>query len=468
MILLHTPKQLPCNKTNSKRSNFQAVFLIFLFILFPVHYGNAGTESDNKQLMLELQAKLDELNASIAEFTRKNNKQGLSEIPAVDNAKPNNDKTNKNEFKNELAQAATGDKENKNADKKITPTEKQDNGSDKVQNEDYEKEKKKTEKIIKIIDNGTHKERKQAINQILTIKDKTLSKELEKKIIEIIRDEVELEVKIKAITVAGEMKFTETVPYLINALNDESNDVNVAAVYAIKKIGDMSAKPALINKLQEQKLDNASTLTEALINTLGELKTVELMNFAVNAIQDIKTNQIIRELLVLFLGKIGSKDSKDILMNLLKDEDENEQIRAFAANSLANLNITESAVEINKVVKEIESYPFNKRKKLYNVYIYCLAALAKLGDDNALPGIINALRSDNAVIRLKAVELIKEINDERTIDILKYKKEYDPSPKVQSAAKKALVELGVESEDKESSTEKEQETQGADSDTNAE
>jgi hypothetical protein len=47
-------------------------------------------------------------------------------------------------------------------------------------------------------------------------------------------------------------------------------------------------------------------------------------------------------------------------------------------------------------------------------------------------------------VRLKAITLIKEFKDKRTIDILKYKMKYDQNDKVRAEAKKALKEMGVE------------------------
>ena len=48
----------------------------------------------------------------------------------------------------------------------------------------------------------------------------------------------------------------------------------------------------------------------------------------------------------------------------------------------------------------------------------------------------------------KAVNLIKDFNDERTIDILKYKMKNDPSTRVRKAAKKALEDKGLIEKDK--------------------
>ncbi len=398
-------------------------------------YAETRQDMKNDTRITELQVKLDELNASLAAVNNDNGNDSEQATEKEENIIKKNDTNEKKIIETKKTEIQEKEKEKKNESKQNT-----------LSGEEYSREKKKTEWIIRTIDNAAHKDRKYAINQILSIKDQALKKRLGEKLIEIIKNEIELEVKIKAITVAGEIKLNESLPYLINSLNNEPEDVNVAAVYAIKRIGDLSAKPALIAKLKEQKFENNTNLTEALIDTLGEFKAAELSSFASEKINDVKTDQIIRELLVLFLGKIDSKEPKDVLLGLLKDEEEKEQIRAFAANSLANLKMTEVVPDIVKVIQEIDSYSYTKKKKYYNLYIHCIAALVKLGDEKAFPMLLNTLRSDNAVIRLKAVSLIKNINDKRSIDILKYKMHYDPSQRVQSAAKEALKELGVDVE----------------------
>jgi HEAT repeat protein len=370
-----------------------------------------------------------------------------SAITGTNAAKKSNDL---NEDNNKVKQVNIEKKEITEKEKAETKVNTNEKKTGKKQNiaveEGYAAEKRKADWIIETIESGTHKDRKNAINQIQTIKDQGLKKNLGEKLVEVIKNEAELEVKVKAITVIGDLKVKEALPILITKLHNEPEEVSVAAVYAIKRIGDSSAKPELITKLKEQKFENNTNLIEALIDTLGEFKAVELSAFASESIKNSKTNQIDRELFVLFLGKIESKESKNTLLELLNDEDENEQIRAFAANSLANLKITEAIPDLEKVVQAIDSYSFSKKRKYNNLYIYCVSSLVKLGYEKAFPMFLNMLRSDNALVRLKAVSLIKDIKDKRTIDILKYKMLYDPSPKVQSTAKEALKELGVDVE----------------------
>ncbi|MBN2403789.1 MAG: HEAT repeat domain-containing protein [Spirochaetes bacterium] len=417
--------------------NLLLFLLCYICAIQIIHAETAQPDISKNSQLIELNIKLNQLNASIAAMNNDQKSNSKNEAENTD-LKDNDIKTRNNKKKI--------DKTDKAEIQKTSKDKKTDTKPEATINKEYAAEKKKAEWIITTIESGTHKDRKSAINQILTIKDKNLKKNLGEKLIEVIQNEVELEVKVKAITVSGEIKTKEAIPVLITSLDDETDDVKVAAVYAIKRIGDISTKANLITKIKEQKLENTTNFIEALIDTLGEFKATELSGFASESIKSTKTHQIIRELFVLFLGKIESKEPKDTLLELLKDEDENEQIRAFAANSLGNLQITEAIPDIEKVVKTIDSYSFNKKKKYNNLYIYCVSALAKLGYENAFPLFLNMLRSDNAVVRLKAVSLVKGINDKRTIDILKYKMNYDPSPKVQSAAKDALKELGVDVE----------------------
>jgi len=147
---------------------------------------------------------------------------------------------------------------------------------------------------------------------------------------------------------------------------------------------------------------------------------------------------------VVFLGKAQSKDSKDVLLKIYKDEDADTTLRAFSVNSLSKLGMKEVAGDIKETIKAIDSYDPKKKKNYYTLYLYSVAALARLGDQEAVPKLINALRSNSAQVRLKAITLIKEFKDKRTIDILKYKMKYDQNDKVRKEARKALEEMGVE------------------------
>ncbi|HNX60727.1 MAG TPA: HEAT repeat domain-containing protein, partial [Spirochaetota bacterium] len=106
--------------------------------------------------------------------------------------------------------------------------------------------------------------------------------------------------------------------------------------------------------------------------------------------------------------------------------------------------IKEAVPEINKFLDEYGSYSFNKKKQYNSLYLYSVSALVKLGDNKAYAHLLDAMKNDNPSTRLRAIKLLKDMKDKRSIDILKYKMQYDPSVQVQKAAKEALTEMGVD------------------------
>ena len=344
------------------------------------------------------------------------------------------------------AQTAAGKKKStqtaSKADKKLKeqekPKEKKEPKSSK------EKEADAAKSIMETLEYGINKDRKTAINRVLSIKDTDLQKKLSGKLINILDEETDPEVSVRAITVLGDIKESRAVPGFIKRLDDNSEDVRTAAVYGLKNLNAITAKEMLIKKLEKEDLTKHNNFTEALINILGTFKAKEMIPFTQKAIENEKTHSSIREYLVLFLGNLDTGETKTFLLKLYKNEDEELPIRSYAVNSLAKLKIKEVTGDIKEVMGTIESYNFEKKKQYYSLYMYSVAALASLGDHEAIPKLMNSIRSDNAQVRLKAVMMLKDLKTERTIDILKYRMKNDPNQKVRRAARSVLKEFGVE------------------------
>jgi len=305
-------------------------------------------------------------------------------------------------------------------------------------------DEKKAEWIEQTLDYGIQEERLSAVSKIQQIKDQAIRGRLVKKLLDMTKDEDDPELLIKSIAVLGEMKETSAIPMITEKIDHRSEDVGTAAVYALKNMKAAVAKEKLIQKLKSRDLENNSNFTAALIQTLGEFKAVELLPFVRESLESPKTTKGIKEEMVIFMGSAPAAESKDILLKIFKDEEEDVALRSYAVNSLSKLGAREVTADIKETIKMIDSYDVKKRKKYYNLYLYSIASLAKLGDQEAIPKLMNALRSNSSQVRLKAISLIKDFKDKRTIDILKYKMNYDQNQKVQSAARKALKEMGVD------------------------
>jgi len=320
--------------------------------------------------------------------------------------------------------------------------------------EQLKRDKRNAKKIKEVVSFGIHDERKEAINRILQVKDKGLQKELVDMLLKILPDEINTEVKIKALTVLGEIKAKRGEKVFKKLLGDNAEDVKVAAVYAIKNNEMKSLTKELMTELKKQDLEKDSMYMEALITTLGSFKTAELLEYAKKAISGESTASTIRERFVLYLGKVKNKGSKDFLLKLYTDEEEQLTVRSYAVNALGHMNAKEAIDPIKKILEDIDTYTFKKKKRYFSLSLYSIAALVKLGDKTAVPRLMDSLKSQNPKVRMKAISLLIELKDKRTIDILKYKMKYDPNSRVQKQARKALKKMGVDVEEEDKKSDK--------------
>ena len=304
-------------------------------------------------------------------------------------------------------------------------------------------DKMKAERIESTLKFGMHKDRITAISLINTIKSEDIKNRVLKKVITIIEDDANTEVKKAAISAAASHNYKEAVPALIKALDNNLEEIQVAACYSLGKLNAVESKDTVISLLKKQDFSTNSNLTDALIILLTDLKVSDIVDLAVKTVKDPASGKMARERFMIYLGSMGNTGLKDFLLELLLDEDEDMSIRGHAVKALGSLKIHDSADKIKELLKDIEEFPFRKKQAHYNLSMLAVAALVALGDSDSVDLLMNSLRSDNAAVRLNAVNLIKEFDDERTIDILKYKMKYDPNDRVKRAAKKALEDKGL-------------------------
>lgn len=397
------------------------VFLSHLHISFLILLisGTIQAQTENTTNTLN---PIPEKKAEIKKQDSATNDSSAKKEPGVKEHKPSGSKT--------PADAKKPADDKKNAETKEKPKEQMD-------------EKQKADKITQTLDYGTQKDRKIAINMISEIKDEQIRKSILQKIASIATTDADMEIRKAAVTALGDHKSKENSQAVINALDDESEDVKIAACYSIGKMSLTEAKTKLIELLKKQDLSITSNLTDAMIIALGDLGSPEVIDYAIEGVKNIKTSRMIRERLMLFIGKCGTAAQKDFLTGIYKDDEEDMTIRSYAVKGIAKLKIKEATPDIKEVIKEIDSYNFTKKKRYYDLYMQSVTALVELGDTDSIPLLMNSIRSDNADVRYKAIILIKEFNDERTIDILKYKMKNDPSGRVRKAARKALEEKGL-------------------------
>jgi hypothetical protein len=127
------------------------------------------------------------------------------------------------------------------------------------------------------------------------------------------------------------------IPVLINALDDDTDYGYVArsAAEAIGKIADRKSIPLLLNLLKEGNDPERRGAVEA----LGNLKSEESVVPLVVSLQMDKDPKV-RLLSAVALGQIGFKTAIAPLCTQLAKEEEDESVRAYAAQSLGRLGAT--------------------------------------------------------------------------------------------------------------------------------
>ncbi len=335
--------------------------------------------------------------------------------------------------KEEVKPVNTADAEKKKAEDKKKLEEKQN-----------EADKRRADYIEKTMKFGTHKERKEAINFIPIIRNEARKKELTNQLISMLENERDATVVQKSIYVLQDLKSAEAIPAIVKFLDHSSEDVKIAAIYFLKNMEAKETSGSVLEIFKKLDFTKDSNYTMAVIQTLGTFKVNTEHEFVIEKIKDNKTTNINRLELLLFLGNSGSTGAEAFLTETFNDEDEDISVRSYAANALAKINAVNSIKDMNAFLKVYDTYSFNKKKDYYTLYIYVITALVKLGDTESFSRLYESLRSDNTTVRLKAIDLLKDLKDKRSIDILKYKAEYDPNLKVQKAAKDALKDMGIE------------------------
>ena len=246
--------------------------------------------------------------------------------------------------------------------------------------------KKKRIKYIKeTISFGIQDERHDAIGKILLIKNEKGRNELNDILISLLKTEYSSDIKVKALSVLGELKLGRGTAEILALLDDSSEDVRVAAVYALNSLSAVSSAESLDKTLRKLSIESDSSFHEALINALGDFKYKGAADFARDTISSVKAADTLREKLVLYLGKVEDTASKDFLLKLFKDQDEDITIRSYAVNSIGKIGAVDAAPDIKAALKEIDDYPLKKRQNYYSFSIYATAALVKLGRRRGCP-----------------------------------------------------------------------------------
>ncbi len=268
-------------------------------------------------------------------------------------------------------------------------------------------------------------------------------------------------VKKNAITLSGKLKLNNAVDLLVTNLDNIYNEVSIASIEALGEIGDVSVVPELVDILDiddisfeytdlDMKLyildaikkiylnngeasydyllnyltyDN-DTIKESIAFILGELGKEDFVGPLISLLEvrnlDVKKNTIIA------LGKIGKTEALEDLVKILEDNNAYWLIKKVAADAVYNIyqnnwyRAKRDGVETKRKLvmnmAKITDHLGNSHNENFKVKLSLIKILELYGEKPALGALIKRINDFHRVVRIRASNAIKKIEERLEID----------------------------------------------------
>lgn len=156
--------------------------------------------------------------------------------------------------------------------------------------------------------------------------------------------------KVKAVEALGKIGLDESVTILVQALNDKDDDVRTHAAMALGQIGSKVAIDPLVLVLQNDQSDFVvSSAAEALIKIDRE-SSISIFLDSLNS-----DNEITRHNAADALGSIGSIIAVKPLLTVLKN-DQQRDVRDSAVKALGKIGSEEAILGIKEALQDKDNY----------------------------------------------------------------------------------------------------------------
>jgi HEAT repeat protein len=241
-----------------------------------------------------------------------------------------------------------------------------------------------------------------------------------------VKDDDLYTIRLTAITALGNLRDPSSATTLIEALNDPSPAVRIAAANALGAIGDKRASESLRTLLKNRHDEQARI---AAVGALGKLRASD----AVEQILEIANNEsdpwAVRKASVEALGDIRDARAVNSLVNTLNDQ--YATVREASALALGKIGSKEA---ITPLLAALDT------STLWALRVAAANALGEIGDRRATVPLSNMLRDRYSAVREAAATALSKICDPEALDPLLHALD-DPNENVQEAVMHALDAL---------------------------
>ncbi|WP_232420845.1 HEAT repeat domain-containing protein [Leptospira vanthielii] len=301
---------------------------------------------------------------------------------------------------------------------------------------------KKKEVLSKIIRYGTSQERKQALGE-LTRFPKENAGELYDLIGEQLKSEKDMGMKIVLLKTIGDLDLKENKDTIITFFEDPNEDVAKQAVNSAKKMKLAEATNPLLEKVKKEDFTKNSNSLSLYISTLADLPDGKVAApFLETKFREKFNNADMRGQIALYFGTVLYTEAESALMEVAFDEIQPTTLRCYSMNTLGKLKSETAKPKLYELLDSLKKTAGKlDAKKAQSLKIYAIGALVTMGDKEVFQELNEFARDDDSMVRLRAIEFMGSLKDPKALELLEYKRDRDPSPKVQKAAKKAIDQI---------------------------
>ncbi|MCW7493949.1 HEAT repeat domain-containing protein [Leptospira sp. 2 VSF19] len=301
---------------------------------------------------------------------------------------------------------------------------------------------KKKDVLSKMVRYGTSQERKQALGE-LTRFPKESASELYTLVGEQLKTEKDMGMKIVLLKTIGDLDLKENKETIISLFEDVNEDVAKQAVTSAKKMKLAEATSPLLEKVKKEDFTKNSNSLSLYISALGELPEGKTAApFLETKFREKFNNADMRGQIALYFGSVLYTDAESALMEVAFDEIQPTTLRCYSMNTLGKLKSETAKPKLYELLDSLKKTAGKlDAKKAQSLKIYAIGALVTMGDKEVFQELNEFARDDDSMVRLRAIEFMGNLKDPKALELLEYKRDRDPSPKVQKAAKKAIDQI---------------------------
>jgi HEAT repeat protein len=228
-------------------------------------------------------------------------------------------------------------------------------------------------------------------------------------LLKVVRDgSVDPQVRLESVTALGNLRGgIAALPGVNDLLLDVMTDpVPAIRAAALRSVATMDPEN-FITILSTLDADSHWSVRAALASALGTMTSEVALSRLKGMLND--GDQRVIPSVLNALVKLKVPDAVPILLERLKGDD--PVVRAAAATGIGELKPADGAAAL------ADAYRFAQRDGMYNARTAALAALVKYGATDAMPTLNGALADKDWTVRVRAAELIKEIDPGRAGEV---------------------------------------------------